>query len=72
MGLMYVILPATLLLAAVFVLLFVRSTRRGQFDDMRTPPLRAVFDDDPPSALPRRAAAAKPLEPSSADDTRKS
>ena len=39
-------IPATLLLAAVMLLLVLRSVRRGEFDDMEGPAERHAFDDD--------------------------
>ncbi len=41
-----IMLPLALLLAGLFVYGFIRSVRSGQFDDLDTPPIRAVFDDD--------------------------
>ena len=46
MAVIYVLLPVALLLAVGFVALFVWATRNGQFDDVRTPQLRVLFDDD--------------------------
>ena len=47
MTVVYVLLPLALLLAVGFVGMFVWATRDGQFDDVRTPQLRVLFDDDP-------------------------
>lgn len=47
MSILLVMLPAALLLAGLGVWAFVRAARAGQFDDLDTPPLRAVFDDEP-------------------------
>jgi len=44
----YLVLPLALLLALVGVLLFAWAVRRGQFDDLETPALRMLDDDDPP------------------------
>jgi len=51
MSVLLIMLPVALLLAALGVWAFIRAARGGQFDDLDTPPLRAVFDDDetPPS-----------------------
>jgi len=50
------------LLASSGVVAFVWATRRGQLDDLETPPLRMLLDDDgaPPSANDGRAARAAP------------
>jgi len=42
----FIMLPLALLLAGFFVWGFIRSVRSGQYDDLDTPPIRAVFDDD--------------------------
>jgi cbb3-type cytochrome oxidase maturation protein len=41
----FVVLPVALLLGAAFVGAFVWATRRGQFDDLTTPAMRALHDD---------------------------
>lgn len=46
MSVILLMLPIALVLAGAFVWLFVRSALGGQFDDLDTPPIRAVFDDD--------------------------
>ena len=47
MSVIYVVLPLSLLLVAVAVAVFVWATRRGQFDDLETPAVRMLFDDEP-------------------------
>jgi cbb3-type cytochrome oxidase maturation protein len=39
-------IPAALFLAALGIGAFIIAVKRGQFDDLDTPALRAVFDDD--------------------------
>jgi len=46
MSVIFVMLPAALILAGLGVAAFVYMARSGQFDDLDTPPIRAVFDDD--------------------------
>lgn len=46
MSVILIMLPAALALAGLFVLGFIRAARSGQFDDLDTPPVRAVLDDD--------------------------
>jgi cbb3-type cytochrome oxidase maturation protein len=43
---LFVLVPLALLLVAIFVGAYVWSSRTGQFDDLTTPAMRAVFDDD--------------------------
>jgi cbb3-type cytochrome oxidase maturation protein len=45
MDIIFVLLPLTLLIAVAALVAFVWSVRRGQFDDMKTPALRVLFDD---------------------------
>lgn len=47
MSVIMLMLPLALLLAALFVWAFIRSVSSGQYDDLDTPPIRAVFDEDP-------------------------
>ena len=46
MSVIYFLLPLAGLLVALAVLAFVGAARDGQFDDLDTPPLRILFDDD--------------------------
>jgi cbb3-type cytochrome oxidase maturation protein len=59
MSIIFVILPITLLLSLSAVAAFWWATRGGQFDDLRTPAVRALHD--PISPLPaRRAKGSRP------------
>ena len=62
MSVLFVAVPIAVLLASSGVIAFVWATRRGQLDDLETPPLRMLLDDEraPPSANDRRAAGAAP------------
>ena len=46
MSALYLLLPLGLLLAAMAVAWFVWSVRSGQWDDLDSPPLRAIFGDE--------------------------
>lgn len=46
MSVLFIVLPIALLLAAAGVAAFLWAVRRGQYDDLDTPPYRAVFDDE--------------------------
>ena len=50
MSVLYVLVPAALLLVLAAVLAFVWAARHGQFDDTTTPAWRAMMDDDAPPA----------------------
>jgi cbb3-type cytochrome oxidase maturation protein len=43
---LYIALPAALVLASIFLLGFIWLIRGGQMDDLSTPPVRMLFDDD--------------------------
>ena len=45
----YVLTPVALLLAAAGVTAFLWSVRSGQFDDVETPAIRMLLDDDHPT-----------------------
>jgi cbb3-type cytochrome oxidase maturation protein len=46
MSVVYIALPAALLLAVAGVIAFVWAVRSGQMDDLETPGLRMLTDDD--------------------------
>jgi cbb3-type cytochrome oxidase maturation protein len=42
----FVLLPLALLIAAIAVGFFIWAARSGQFDDLETPAVRMLFDDE--------------------------
>jgi cbb3-type cytochrome oxidase maturation protein len=46
MEVIFLILPLAILMAALAVAAFFYATSHGQYDDLTTPQLRALFDDD--------------------------
>ena len=48
MNILLALLPVSLVLLAVAILAFLWAVRRGQFDDLDTPPLDILGDDDAP------------------------
>lgn len=46
MSIVYLVLPLALVIVLAAVLAFVWAARRGQFDDLETPALRMLHDDD--------------------------
>ncbi len=46
MSIIYIVLPLALLIVLAAVVAFVWAARRGQFDDLDTPALRMLHDDD--------------------------
>ena len=61
-----VLLPLALLIAAIAVGLFIWAAKTGQFDDLETPAVRILFDDEEPAqpalAGPSRGPARGPAE----------
>lgn len=49
MSVLYIVVPLAIVVVAVAVGAFVWATRRGQFDDLDTPPVRMLHDDEPTS-----------------------
>ena len=46
MSVVYIALPAALLLAIAGVIAFIWAVKSGQMDDLETPGQRVLFDDD--------------------------
>lgn len=46
MSVIYILLPVAAVLAAVAVAGFIWAVRRGQFDDLDTPAVRMLHDDE--------------------------
>lgn len=46
MSAIYIVFPLALLVALVAVFVFVRAVKAGQFDDLDTPGVRMLHDDD--------------------------
>lgn len=46
MSVLFIVLPIALVLAAAGVAGFLWAVRQGQYDDLDTPPYRAMFDDE--------------------------
>ena len=51
---MFVLLPVALAFAAAALAVFLWAVRTGQFDDLDTPPVRILLDEEAPGALPAR------------------
>lgn len=59
MSVLFIVVPLALLVVAVAVGAYAWAARHGQFDDLATPPLRALHDDEPaPRREPSRVRAA--------------
>jgi len=56
----YLMLPASLLLALIFLIAYLWSVRSGQYDDTRTPSLRILTDDAGAQAPSRLSQPSSP------------
>lgn len=45
MSVLYLVVPLAIVLAGAAVAAFLWAVRRGQFDDLQTPAIRAIQDD---------------------------
>jgi cbb3-type cytochrome oxidase maturation protein len=57
MSVIFIVVPVALVLVGAAVAAFVWAARRGQFDDVTTPAIRAVVDDADEPAPPGGRAA---------------
>ncbi len=55
MSVLFVVLPLAILVSGVAVLAFVWSVRRGQLDDLTTPAVRALEEDEGASRARRES-----------------
>lgn len=46
MGVIYLLLAISIMVAVLFFVMFVISVKRGQYDDVYTPSVRMLFDDE--------------------------
>jgi cbb3-type cytochrome oxidase maturation protein len=46
MSVILIMIPVTFIIAAIAVVAFVKSARRGQFDDLESPAHRMLHDDE--------------------------
>ncbi len=46
MNIIFMLIIASLIIAVIFFILFVKSVKSGQYDDVYTPSVRMLFDDE--------------------------
>jgi cbb3-type cytochrome oxidase maturation protein len=46
MSVIYIVLPLALIFVVIALIVFARSVRSGQFDDLETPGVRILHDDE--------------------------
>lgn len=48
MSVIFILLIASISVAALFLVAFLWNVKSGQYDDEMSPPVRMLFDDTPP------------------------
>ena len=43
---MYITIAVTVIIAVLFLVVFIKSVKSGQYDDVYTPSVRMLFDDE--------------------------
>ena len=46
MDIIFLMISVSIIIAIVFFILFIKSVRSGQYDDLHTPAVRMLFDDE--------------------------
>jgi len=46
MEVLYITMSVTVLLAGMFLFVFLRTVKKGQYEDTQTPAIRMLFDDE--------------------------
>ncbi|QCX39432.1 cbb3-type cytochrome oxidase assembly protein CcoS [Aureibaculum algae] len=53
MDIIFVMIAVSILIAVIFFILFIKSVKSGQYDDMYTPSVRMLFEDEFISEVPK-------------------
>lgn len=62
MSVLFIVLPLALLVVAAAVIAFVWAAKRGQFDDLETPAIRALHEDEAPRGDGGRKPSRRPRD----------
>ncbi len=54
MGVIYVLITISIIVAVMFFIAFVIAVKRGQYDDSYTPSVRMLFDDEVVEPSPKK------------------
>lgn len=60
MNILYFLIGCSILVALIFLGAFFWAMKDGQNDDMQTPAIRILFDDDQPDLLPDKNLISDP------------
>lgn len=67
MEIVFVLLPVSILLAGIGLIAFLWCVKEGQYEDLDTPQLRILFDDDELPAVKANIGAKPQAEDDKAD-----
>ncbi|MDN5205033.1 cbb3-type cytochrome oxidase assembly protein CcoS [Fulvivirgaceae bacterium BMA10] len=65
MSVIFILIFLSLIVAVVFLYLFYRAVKSGQYDDTYTPSVRILFDDKKPDGPKREKKKSKKEKPNS-------
>lgn len=60
MSVIFILLPLALLFVGIALAWFVWAVRSGQFEDLETPAVRILFDDEPGAEPPAESETSDP------------
>lgn len=63
MGIIFLMISVSIIIAIVFFILFIKSVRSGQYDDLHTPAIRMLFDDEFIPKDPEKTSSSKSIKP---------
>ncbi|MCC7169610.1 MAG: cbb3-type cytochrome oxidase assembly protein CcoS [Planctomycetes bacterium] len=62
MTILWLVVPVALLFVAAAIVAYVKSARAGQFDDLETPAIRMLYDDEPVNSSGAALGRTSPCE----------
>ena len=63
MDIIFLMISVSIIIAIVFFILFIKSVRSGQYDDLHTPAVRMLFDDEYITKESKKTPKSKSIEP---------
>ncbi|MDH5414552.1 MAG: cbb3-type cytochrome oxidase assembly protein CcoS [Flavobacteriaceae bacterium] len=63
MDIIFLMISVSIIIAIVFFILFIKSVRSGQYDDLHTPAIRMLFDDEFITKDPEKTSSSKSIKP---------
>ncbi|MGB5361989.1 MAG: cbb3-type cytochrome oxidase assembly protein CcoS [Aureibaculum sp.] len=63
MNIIFLMISVSIIIAIVFFILFIKSVRSGQYDDLHTPAVRMLFDDEFITKESQKTPKSKSIKP---------